>query len=271
MDSETKSVSVWLATFVMTALPLAVHSHGNHALPGPAPAAARMAADEAAAEPLLRALVKAYPALAARVLAEHHRAHAEGAEADPAAASRQLTSKAESAAGGFAFGASQNAAKVVVVDFFDYHCGPCKRATHELFALADRERDVRFVFKEMPVLSPESRAAARAALAARGQGRYREFHLALMSTSGVLTESRVIAIAGKVGLDTARLRQDMKSLSLEQELDSTIELAGSLGIKATPSFLVNGEVLAGRDPKRLEQLIEDARAKSPQPSREGLR
>lgn len=222
------------------------------------PAAGATAADPAAAQ--LRALIEANPRLAATLLADVQRTAAERSDLERAARARALRTRIESDSGGQAIGADAAAAKVVVVDFFDYHCGACKRATRDLLELAAGSTDVRFVFKELPVLADESRLAARAALAARAQGRYLEFHTALMGASGVFTEARLLTLAAEVGLDVDRLRHDMAAPRLEQEIDDTLALADSIGLLGTPALVVNGELLAGRDPSRLQALIEAARA-----------
>jgi protein-disulfide isomerase len=197
--------------------------------------------------------------LAAKALDDYRRAQTARATAEQAALAVHLRPQIESDAGGFAIGASPTTAKVTVVDFFDYHCGACKRATDDVLTLAETHRDVRFVFKELPVLSDESHLAARAALAARQQGRYMEFHKALMTSPGLFTDERLFAIAGKVGLDVARLRKDMAMPTIDREIEATASLAKSLRIEGTPAFFVNGEVMRGRDKQRLTEMIEQAR------------
>jgi protein-disulfide isomerase len=253
-------VALVLAGVVVTPAPATAHdphaSHRTHADPA-SPAAP---ATDPATAAQLRALIAANPRLAAGLLAEVQRAAAERSEHERAARARALRARIESDAGGHAIGADAAVAQVVVVDFFDYHCGACKRATRDLLELALDATDVRFVFKELPVLADESRLAARAALAARAQGRYLELHTALMGASGVFTEARLLAIAADAGLDLEALRRDMAAPALDRELDETIALADSIGLVGTPAFVVNGELLAGRDPARLQELIHAARA-----------
>ncbi|MEL0114413.1 MAG: DsbA family protein, partial [Rickettsiales bacterium] len=51
--------------------------------------------------------------------------------------------------------------KVTVVEFFDYQCGYCKRSLASMVNLLEADKDVRVVWKELPILGPESRLAAR--------------------------------------------------------------------------------------------------------------
>ena len=212
-----------------------------------------------AAESRIRELLAAHPELKARLAADLQFASAARRDAAKAALIQSLRPEIESASGGHEMGASAAKAKVTVVTFFDYHCGSCKRAAHELLELVRVDSDVRLVFKEWPMLGADSRTAARAALAARAQGRYAEFHSALMSAGGLFNEPRVLTIAQRSGLDVQRLSREMQSPALDQELDTTIGLSATLGLKGTPAFFVNGELLEGRNPARLRELIARAR------------
>ncbi|OYX18362.1 MAG: disulfide bond formation protein DsbA, partial [Brevundimonas diminuta] len=67
-------------------------------------------------------------------------------------------------------------AKVTVIEFFDFRCPGCKAVAPEYRALMAAHPDVRFVFKDWPILDRgedvSSQYAARAALAAHQQGKY---------------------------------------------------------------------------------------------------
>jgi protein-disulfide isomerase len=73
---------------------------------------------------------------------------------------------------------------VTVVEFFDYRCPYCKQVEPAIEALVAEDRQLKFVYKEFPVLGPESVTASRAALAARKQGKYDALHRALMGLKG---------------------------------------------------------------------------------------
>ena len=82
-------------------------------------------------------------------------------------------------------------ADVIIVEFFDYRCGFCHAALEWVNDVARTRNDVRIVFKEFPILSEESMEASRAAIAAMPQGRYWQFHQALMGFRGELTSARI--------------------------------------------------------------------------------
>ena len=95
---------------------------------------------------------------------------------------------------------------VTVVEFFDYNCPYCRRAMDEVQGLMDADANVRLVYREWPILGEGSVFAAKAALAARKQGKYEEFHWAMMSMNGRAEEASVLRVAAEVGLDIEQLR-----------------------------------------------------------------
>ena len=114
---------------------------------------------------------------------------------------------------------------VTLVEFFDYQCPYCKTIFPSIQELLAEDRKLRFVFKEIPVLGKDSVFAARAALAARRQGKYLEFHMAVMSAKGKLTEAKVMRLAKTAGLDVDRLRRDMAGRTIgDTQVPGAVEI-----------------------------------------------
>ncbi|MEX2616510.1 MAG: DsbA family protein [Alphaproteobacteria bacterium] len=150
---------------------------------------------------------------------------------------------------------------VTVVEFFDYQCGYCKQVFPTFMNVLNSDRNIRVLWKELPILGPVSVFASRAAMAADKQGKYFEYHVALMEMKGRLTEDRVMETAHAVGLDMKRLIADMASPAIEQYLSETLELAQSLGINGTPAFLIGDQLVPGAvGEDKLRELIALARA-----------
>jgi protein-disulfide isomerase len=149
---------------------------------------------------------------------------------------------------------------VTLVEFFDYRCAYCRRVVASMRALLDEDQDLRVVFKELPVLGPDSERAARAALASRRQGGYVPFHFALMAAED-LSLPGIRAAAEAVGLDADRLEADMTAPEVNAAIQANYALANELGIEGTPAFVIGSQLIPGAvDKARLEQLIRDARA-----------
>ena len=137
-------------------------------------------------------------------------------------------------------------AKVTLVEFFDYHCGYCRSMAPNLRKLIEGDRDLRFVFKELPVLGPDSVTAAKAALAANklDPKKYRDFHFALMQTKD-LSQPAILQIAAAKGYDAEALAAEMEASWVSAHLDANRELATSLGINGTPSFIIGDTLIPG--------------------------
>jgi len=152
---------------------------------------------------------------------------------------------------------------VVIVEFFDYRCGYCRRSAPDIFALLRDDPNVRFIYKEFPILGPGSVMAARAALASREQGLYREFHEALMTADIDFSEDSIMRVADQVGLDIDRLKADMEDPKIRAHVESNYKLAEALGIRGTPAFIIDGELIPGAlDRAELDQLVSEARGSS---------
>ena len=150
---------------------------------------------------------------------------------------------------------------VTVVEFFDYNCPYCRRVKPHMEALLAADKNVRVVYRELPILGEGSVFAARAALASREQGKYDEFHWAMMELKGRVEESNVMQAAEKLGIDTAQLRRDMESPKINEHIETSMRLARSLGFNGTPSFVI-GEALAPGliEADQMIEMVNQARA-----------
>lgn len=143
---------------------------------------------------------------------------------------------------------------VPVIEFFDYNCGYCKKAFLDLAKLMDKDKKVRVILKELPILSKGSEEAARVALATKMQGKYWEFHRAMLESQGQANEASALRIAEKLGLDMTRLKKDMASAEVKKEIDDTRQLASKMGIQGTPHFIVGDRIIPGA-PENLAELL----------------
>lgn len=143
---------------------------------------------------------------------------------------------------------------ITVVEFFDYNCGYCKHGLPEVQKLINGDNKVRFVFKELPILSKGSLEAAKVALAAKRQGKYWEFHQALLGGKGQANEASALKVAQSLGLDMDKVRKDMASDSVMAEINTESQLAKQLGIAGTPHFLVGNKAVPGAPEDLHDQL-----------------
>lgn len=150
---------------------------------------------------------------------------------------------------------------VTVIEFFDYNCGYCKKAFEDVNALLEKDKNVKVVFVEMPILSPASQTAAQWALAAKEQGKYFEFHAALMEFQGNKDEAALTDIATKLGLDVEKMKTDAASEKTQGILDKSMEVARDIGIQGTPAFAVGKQLFRGYiGTEALIQSVQDERS-----------
>jgi protein-disulfide isomerase len=146
---------------------------------------------------------------------------------------------------------------ITVVEFFDYNCGYCKRGLPDVKKLVETDPKVRVVFKELPILSKGSEEAAHVALAAKKQGKYWEIHKAMLGSKGHMDEAGALRVAEKLGLDMDKLKADMASPEVKEEIASDEALAKKMGVNGTPHFLIGDRSIAGAPDDLYQQLSKD--------------
>lgn len=149
---------------------------------------------------------------------------------------------------------------ITLVEFTDYACGFCRQSLRDVEALIAANPDLKVVIREYPILSAESADAARMALAAAQQGKFRAFHHAMFAQSQVTAET-IDAAAATAGLDMDRARSAIEMGMFEEQLQSNVMLAQQLGISGTPSWIVGNQALNGAvGQQRIGEAIDAARS-----------
>jgi protein-disulfide isomerase len=146
---------------------------------------------------------------------------------------------------GFSFIAGNPDGAITVVEFFDYRCPYCKQVADDMTQLIEGHDDVRLVLKEFPILGPNSTVASQAAIAAIPQGKYLDFHFALLESKGTLDRDKVMEIAEETGLDTDKLARDMETARVETIIDTNHTLARDIGVRGTPAFIIGDRLIPG--------------------------
>lgn len=136
---------------------------------------------------------------------------------------------------------------VTVVEFFDYNCGFCQRAMEDMNRLIGTDSQLRFVLKELPILSQGSVEASRVSTAVYRlfPDRYEEFHNKLLGLNGPKDLQRAMEVVAGMGLDAAKISEVAQKDDVLDAFREVNELANSLGINGTPSYVIGNEVVFG--------------------------
>jgi protein-disulfide isomerase len=151
--------------------------------------------------------------------------------------------------------------KITVVEFFDYRCPYCKADQAALKTLIDNDKDIRFVFKEYPVIPDQdgrvgvSMRAAEAALAAKRVGKYLPVHDALMAAND-LDDEAIHRILLRNGVDPSQVATDGKDL---EQLADARKLGLDVHVAGTPTFIVGDTLVDTSSMPALAAAIEQAR------------
>jgi protein-disulfide isomerase len=147
---------------------------------------------------------------------------------------------------------------VTLVEYYDYACPYCKASNPHLERLIKEDKKLRVVFKELPILGPDSVAAARFSLAAARDGKFTKFHDTLWEAGRPSPETIKVA-AEAAGISAEKTQ----GADIEAELKRNFQIAGQLGASGTPLFVVGDRVMnSAVGYEQLKKAVEDARKRS---------
>ena len=143
---------------------------------------------------------------------------------------------------------------VVLVEFFDYACGFCRKSNADVDRLLREDPKLKVVWREWPVLGPDSETAARASLAAAQAGRFKSFFDTLFAAGRPTPEALARARSA------AGLAADIPAEVSDRELSKNFQLARGLEATGTPTFIVGDQILQGAvGYEALRDAIKEAR------------
>ena len=147
-----------------------------------------------------------------------------------------------------------------LVVFFDYACGFCRKSLPDIERLLTEDKDLKIVFRELPILSEDSEMAARVSLAAAKQGKFKAFHDALYAAGPVTPDSlEAAATSAGVNMDKA----GAMAARADAEIAANTAIAQQLGMTGTPSWIIGDKVVSAALPlEELEKAVKEARDRS---------
>jgi protein-disulfide isomerase len=150
---------------------------------------------------------------------------------------------------------------VVLVEFFDYACAYCRKSNPDVERLIREDPKLKVVWREWPVLGPDSETAAQVSLAAAKQGRFKPFHDRMFALGRPSPET-IAQAQQALGISPQLVADVRGSGAAQAELGRNYELARAVNASGTPTFVVGDQVLQGAvGYDRLKAAIAEARAR----------
>lgn len=159
-----------------------------------------------------------------------------------------LENAAEIYEDGFSYVGGNPDGDITIVEFSDYRCPYCKRAHPEVEKLVAADGNIRLIYKEFPILGPESLTTAKFAMATlmvSGPEAYEKVSSGLMDLRGVPSSDALIKLAKANDLDVDAVMGEMDSPEVMQAIQANRALGQRLKISGTPTFIMGNEIVRG--------------------------
>jgi len=154
--------------------------------------------------------------------------------------------------------------KTTLVEFYDLNCPFCRIASADVADMVAVDPELRLVLVPYPVLGIASIAASRVELAVAKLGtpaQFYEFHHAIYAYRGTTDGLRALDVAHRLGFDESSLTKLGDSDEITKIMKAHVALGNSLGLAATPSFIIDGVAILGYPGRDgLQKIVDAARA-----------
>ena len=137
--------------------------------------------------------------------------------------------------------------KKTIIKFFDYNCSYCKKAYFDLEKILDKEKDIRVIYKNFPILSENSIFLAKLGVLAaeKSNKSFEEFYSMINKKKGLVNENELSKILQKIGIDPDKLNNSKINKRVESKLKKDTDLAKKLGLRGTPAFVIGDQIIFG--------------------------
>ncbi len=152
-------------------------------------------------------------------------------------------------------------APVTIVEYADFGCPTCLSwyKSGVLNQLRAKYGDqIRFVWRDFPVITALSPQAAEAGQCAHEQGKFWEFHDVVYQHNGAIEANDLQAYAAEIGLNMTQFNDCVTSRRYRDRVNAEEQEAFGRGLNGTPAFFVNDQVVVGPQPLSVFSNIIDS-------------
>lgn len=170
-----------------------------------------------------------------------------------------ITKKIMSDSGYHSIGNPQG--KFVIIEFFDYNCGWCKKTNKSFYELFKSKKapNIRLIQIDTPIFGEKSEIISRYVLAAGKQGKYKEMHNAIITSKQKYDKEQLIKLAKKLHLNVKKLVSDANSDEIKERLKQNITFANEIGVSGVPFLIIDGTANPGAlFGERLEEVVKES-------------
>jgi protein-disulfide isomerase len=157
-------------------------------------------------------------------------------------------------------------APITIVEFSDFQCPFCSRATATLKKLdAAYPGKIRVVYRDFPLVQihPNAARAAEAAACANEQGKFWPMHDAMFEHQDKLAEADLKQSAAALGLDATAFNQCLESGRHTAQWKKDTAEGEAYGVSSTPAFFINGRLVVGAQPyESFARILDEELARS---------
>lgn len=149
-------------------------------------------------------------------------------------------------------------ADLTIVEFGDFACAYCQKAFSTIREVSLKyKNDIKFIWRDYPIVSEYSGNLALAARCAGEQGLFWPMHDKLFQNQGINTADQLIAAANQIGADTARFNDCLVKQKYLPQIQKDLDDGQKFGITGTPTYFINGYKIEGDIPyNTFIQIIE---------------
>ena len=135
----------------------------------------------------------------------------------------------------------------VIIEFFDYNCSYCKKAHQDILKIQQNKKNVKIIYKNFPILSENSKKLAEISLliAKDSNKQFNKFHNIIMEKRGAINKNQLKNILDDLGYDQEKLKNNLNSQYIKNQLYNDRKLAEKLSLRGTPAFIVNDKLFFG--------------------------